>query len=95
MPTELVEQTLLRESHCRRRVKGTPIKDQNLGVVYNSPTFCGVCSPETRDNDDIVLKATYFLSTKSLGSHNIVLGYDDFGGQRKSNNYQSGSNFTL
>ena len=76
-------------------IKGTPIKDQNLGVVYNSPTFCGVCSPETRDNDDIVLKATYFLSTKSLGSHNIVLGYDDFGGQRKSNNYQSGSNFTL
>jgi outer membrane receptor protein involved in Fe transport len=76
-------------------VRGTPIKDQSLGVVYNSPTFCGVCSPETRDNDDYVLKATYFLSTKSLGTHNIVVGYDDFGGQRKSNNYQSGSNFTL
>ena len=76
-------------------VRGTPIKDQNLGVVYNSPTFCGVCSPETRDNDDYVLKATYFLSTKSLGTHSIVVGYDDFGGQRMSNNYQSGSNFTL
>lgn len=76
-------------------VRGTPIKDQNLGVVYNSPTFCGVCSPESRDNNDYVVKGTYFLSTPSLGSHTFVAGYDDFGGQRKSNNYQSGSNFTL
>ncbi len=76
-------------------IGGTPLKDTSLGVVYNSPTFCGVCSPEERNNDDIVLKGTYFLSTKSLGSHSFVLGYDDFGGQRKSNNYQSGSNFTL
>jgi outer membrane receptor protein involved in Fe transport len=76
-------------------VGGTPIKDQSLGVVYNSPTFCGVCSPETRNNDDFVAKATYFLSSQSAGSHNLVAGYDDFGGQRKSNNYQSGSNYTL
>ncbi len=75
--------------------RGTPIHDTSLGVVYNSPTFCGVCSPENRDNDDIVVKATYFLSTQSAGSHNLVVGYDDFAGKRKSNNYQSGSNYTL
>jgi outer membrane receptor protein involved in Fe transport len=76
-------------------IRGTPIHDTSLGVVYNSPTFCGVCTPEPRNNDDVVVKGTYFLSTKGVGSHNVVAGYDDFGGQRKSNNYQSGSNFTL
>ncbi len=76
-------------------VKGTPIHDTRLGVVYNSPTFCGVCTPEPRNNDDFVAKGTYFLSTPSLGSHTLLAGYDDFGGQRKSNNYQSGSNFTM
>jgi outer membrane receptor protein involved in Fe transport len=76
-------------------IRGTPLKDTNLGVVYNSPTFCGVCDPETRNNDDWVIKGTYFLSTQGAGSHNIVAGYDDFSGKRKSNNYQSGSNYTL
>jgi len=76
-------------------VKGTLIRDLALGVRYNSPTFCGVCGDETRDNDNFVLKATYFLSTKNLGSHNIVVGYDDFGGQMVSNNYQSGSNWVI
>ncbi len=73
-------------------IKGTPIWDNSRGGLYNSPYFCGVCDPEKRDNEQILIKGTYFLSTKSLGSHNIVLGYDDFNGKRKSNNYQSGSN---
>ncbi len=76
-------------------VKGTQIYDLSRGVRYNSPVFCGVCGPEKRDNDNYVVKATYFLSTKNLGSHNIVVGYDDFGGQRTSNNYQSGSNWVV
>ena len=60
---------------------------------YNAPTFCGVCDPETRDNRDFLVKGTYFLSTEKLGSHNIVVGYDNFSGTRKANNYQSGSNY--
>ena len=67
--------------------------DLELGAMYNSPVFCGVCDPEERNNEDLLIKGTYFLSTKSLGSHNIVLGYDDFSGTRKSNNYQSGSSY--
>ncbi|MCL4806969.1 MAG: TonB-dependent receptor [Thermoanaerobaculia bacterium] len=75
-------------------VKGTVIQDLALGSVrYNAPVFCAVCGPEKRDNDNFLVKGTYFLSTKNAGSHNIVLGYDDFGGQRLSNNYQSASNF--
>ena len=76
-------------------VGGTPVRDTALGVWMNSPVFCGVCDPETRDNDDTVIKATYFLETRSLGAHAVVAGADSFGGQRKSNNYQSGSNFVL
>ena len=76
-------------------VLGTPIRDLALGTAYNAPIFCGVCGPEKRDNNDYLVKGTYFLSTPNLGSHNIVAGYDNFGGQRLSNNYQSGSNFVV
>jgi len=37
----------------------------------------------------------YFLSTKSMGSHNIVAGYDDFHELRHENNFQSGSDFRI
>ncbi len=76
-------------------VKGTVLRDLARGIAYNAPIFCGVCTPERRDSDNWVIKATYFLSTKSLGSHNIVVGYDDYGGQREANNFQSASNYQL
>jgi hypothetical protein len=41
----------------------------NAGVTPNarfaSPTFCGTCDTETRSNDSILLKTSYFLTTKS------------------------------
>jgi len=77
-------------------IGGTAIWDDAAGgVLFNSSIWCGSCRPETRDNEDILLKGTYFLSTKSLGSHNVVFGYDDFAGKMLSENYQSGSNYTL
>lgn len=77
-------------------IKGTLMRDISRGNArYNAPTFCGVCDPESRDNRDILVKGTYFLSTDKLGSHNIVVGYDNFSGQHKANNYQSGSNYRL
>lgn len=76
-------------------IQGTVGRDRSRGTAYFSPIFCGVCGPEQRDNDNYLVKGTYFLSTKSLGSHNIVVGYDNFGGQRLSNNFQSGSNYHI
>jgi outer membrane receptor protein involved in Fe transport len=71
----------------------------NAGVTPNarfaSPTFCGTCDTETRSNDSILLKTSYFLTTKSLGAHNIVAGGEDFSEQRYANNFQSGSNFRI
>jgi len=80
-------------------IKGTNLRDLSKGgfsgAVYNSAPFCGVCTPENRDNEDLGLKGTYFLSTPKLGSHNITFGYDHYTGKVLSNNYQSGSNYTL
>jgi hypothetical protein len=77
-------------------IKGTLMRDRAFGNArYNSPTFCGVCDPEKRDNEDFLVKGTYFLSTPSLGSHTILLGYDHFAGSRFANNYQSGSNYRV
>src|SRR5438093_1292591 len=67
-------------------VKGTPISDRQRLVgtanpVFNSPTFCAVCGGgwlEHRDNWDWFGKASYFLSTQKLGSHNFVAGFDNF-----------------
>ena len=77
-------------------VQGTLMRDRSRGNIrYNAPTFCAVCGPETRDNRDILVKGTYFLSTGALGSHSIVLGYDNFDGKRAANNHQSGSDYRL
>ena len=78
-------------------IKGTLMIDLNLGNSYRywSPTFCGVCGPEKRDNKEYLAKGSYFLSTSSLGTHDLLVGYDSFDDQRAANNYQSGSNFRI
>jgi outer membrane receptor for ferrienterochelin and colicin len=77
-------------------IKGTLMLDQSRSSArYNSPTFCGVCGPESRDNQNVVVKGSYFLSTKSAGSHNLVGGIDMFDDKRKVNNHQSGSDFRV
>jgi len=89
-------------------IRGTPIWDRSRGDArWNSPTFCAVCglsaeevaagelNEEKRNNQNVIVKGTYFLSTAGLGSHNIVVGVDGFNDSRKNNNYQSGSGYRL
>lgn len=76
-------------------LKGTLVTDRTHGTRYWSPTFCGVCDPEKRDNDDVFVKGSYFLSKKGTGSHTMVFGFDGFNDQRFANNYQSGSNYRI
>jgi outer membrane receptor for ferrienterochelin and colicin len=79
-------------------VRGTLLLDRSRGpnARYNAPTFCAVCSdPEQRDNDNVLVKATYFASTDSLGSHQIVGGVDSFNDRRFVNNHQSGSDYRI
>src|SRR4029079_10943522 len=65
------------------------------GLRFWSPTFCGVCSDETRDNQDIFVKASYFVPTGGAGSHNVTFGVDSFNDQRFANNHQSGSDYRI
>ena len=87
-------------THYTDFAKGTPIIDywnfSNWGI-YNSAIFCEVCpgAVEHRDNQDYFGKASWFLSSKGAGSHDIVLGYDRFDDKRLSNNWQSGTNYDL
>jgi hypothetical protein len=79
--------------------RGTPIVDFNNfnWEFYNSPTYCAVCpsSAQRRDNQDVFAKASWFLSSKGAGSHNIVLGYDRFDDKPLQNNWYSGSGYWL
>jgi outer membrane receptor protein involved in Fe transport len=76
-------------------INGTLLIDQQRGTRYWAATFCGVCDPEKRDNDDVFLKASYFLSKRATGTHNIVFGYDNFNDKRFANNHQSGSDYRI
>jgi len=77
-------------------IDGTLLLDRSRGNArYNSPTFCGVCEDEKRDNNNVIVKGSYFLSTQSAGSHNLVAGVDMFDDKRFSNNHQSGSDYRI
>lgn len=75
----------------RDLILGTRVMDNVDYLVSNSPYFCGVCDDETRDNEDWMVKASWFLSSQNLGTHDLVFGYDSFNDMRLSNNNQSGS----
>ncbi|MEW6335926.1 MAG: TonB-dependent receptor [Acidobacteriota bacterium] len=74
---------------------GTNITYAFEGVDAGSPAFCGSCGDERRDNENILVKGSYFLSTEKTGSHDIVFGYDSFDDMRFNNNYQSPSNWHI
>jgi outer membrane receptor for ferrienterochelin and colicin len=77
-------------------IDGTLVVDQARNSRFWSPTFCGVCGlDEERNNENIVLKGTYFASTRGVGSHNVVFGYDTFNDVRLAENHQSGSDFRI
>lgn len=77
-------------------IDGTLVIDQARNSRYWSPTFCGVCGlDEERNNENVVLKGTWFASTRRTGSHNVVFGYDTFNDVRLAENHQSGSDFRI
>ncbi len=77
-------------------IDGTLLIDNSRGGGrWWSDTFCGVCTPEGRDSEDIFAKGSYFLSTPRFGSHNLVFGFDTFNDIRTANNHQSGSDYRI
>jgi hypothetical protein len=79
-------------------IDGTLLIDRSRGGTafrYWSPTFCGVCDSEERSNTDLIVKASYYASTRSLGAHNVVFGVDSYNDHRFANNHQSGSDYRI
>lgn len=76
-------------------VDGTLMRTRQGGFRYYTPTFCGVCQNEERNNENLLAKGSYFLDTESSGAHDIVFGYDTFTDIRFAVNHQTGSDFTV
>lgn len=77
-------------------VSGTLLLDRsNNNTRFNSPTLCGVCDVERRNNDDVQLVSRAFLDAGRAGSHELVAGADRFTERRYANNHLSGSDFSL
>jgi carboxypeptidase family protein len=82
----------------RDLIEGTTILDIPRNFRYWSPTFCSgsTCDGnEERNNSDIVLKGSYFLSDRAAGSHHIVFGYDRYNDNIKANTHVTGSDFRI
>jgi hypothetical protein len=77
-------------------IAGTLLLDRsNNNTRFNSPTLCGVCDVERRNNDDVRLASHAFLDAGRLGTHDVAAGVDRFNERRYANNHQSGSDFSL
>jgi outer membrane receptor for ferrienterochelin and colicin len=76
-------------------IDGTLIVDGVTAARFHSATFCGVCRPEERDNESVIVKASSFLSTAGWGSHQILAGYDGFNDKRAADAHQSGSGYRV
>jgi len=87
--------TLNTGAGTRDRIDGTLLVDASKNMRYWSPTFCSVCGDEQRDNDDIIAKGSYFLSTRNTGAHHFVFGYDRFNDKMVQNAYASGSDYRI
>lgn len=74
------------------RINGTQLTNA-AGQQFWTDIFCGVCTPESRDNRDMFAKVSYFLSSKSAGAHQLVAGVDAFNDKRFADNHQSGSDY--
>jgi hypothetical protein len=73
---------------------GSIFVDYVNGGRWHSPQF-GSVSDEERDSENYLAKGSYFLTTDSMGSHEITFGYDNFSDQILSNNNQAGSDWLV
>ncbi|MEM7052681.1 MAG: TonB-dependent receptor [Acidobacteriota bacterium] len=76
-------------------IEGTLIRTRGEGFRYWSPTFCGSCEDQSRDNENQLVNLSYFLTTEGGGTHDLKVGYDTFEDSIFSINHQTGSDFTV
>jgi hypothetical protein len=85
------EMSLSSGALTRDLIAGTVVLDRaNQNARFNSPSLCGICEPEERNNDDLLLKASYFH-----GAWRLVAGVDRFTERHLLDDRQSGSDFSV
>ena len=57
--------------------------------------FDGNRAKDDRDNTDLLVKGTVFLSSERLGSHEVVFGYDRFDDMRERHGFQTQTDFAF
>ncbi|HEX9731625.1 MAG TPA: TonB-dependent receptor [Thermoanaerobaculia bacterium] len=75
-------------------IEGTLWRTRINSWRFHTPTFCGGCEQEIRNNENFLAKGSYFLTSKSAGTHDLVFGYDTYDDIRFAVNHQTGSDFT-
>ncbi|MGH9458918.1 MAG: TonB-dependent receptor domain-containing protein, partial [Thermoanaerobaculia bacterium] len=74
---------------------GTPVYDFFGGAFLGAPVFGSALGDKVRDSENFLVKGTYYLSTRGLGTHNLVAGFDEFTNSLLEDNSQSGSDFMI
>jgi Carboxypeptidase regulatory-like domain/TonB-dependent Receptor Plug Domain len=85
-------------ANTRDLIKGTLVLDLQNGYRYWSPTFCSgsVCEgDEQRDNENVFVKGSYFITNNRSGAHHLIFGYDYFNDNITANTHQSGSDYRI
>lgn len=61
---------------------------------FNAPFFDST-DPEDRNNKDLTASASYFLSTKNIGTHDVKGGWERYTSSRTGGNSQSSTNYVF
>jgi hypothetical protein len=72
----------------------SPIRSLAGNRLYNAPYFDSN-DPEDRNNNDFGANLSYFLSTSSMGSHDLKGGYEFYRSTRTGGNSQSATHYVF
>ena len=78
-----------------RARRSRPARSSGRSSTTTRRLFCGICEHEERNNEDVLGKVSWFESTESLGTHDIVFGYDSFTDIRFAVNHQAATDFNV
>lgn len=86
-----------REGFSGERIAGTQWADAGFSEQFmaHMTAWDGDRYADQRDNTDLLLKGSIFLSGNRTGAHELVFGYDHFNDIRKANIYQTPSDFLI
>ncbi len=72
----------------------SPYLAQAAFLAYNAPYF-DATDPEDRNNRQMSVALSYFLSTASLGKHDIKVGFENYRSTRTGGNSQSSTGYVF